>query len=138
MSMKSIMYLLVFLQMKPCAVRGFQDNQPQSDNDASINRVSKNKRIGFMETVENAGRKVELKDSVGYTIMNLHYQAEILLKTLRYPESTKSFWDAMEKTHCEQNVNRLSIDSLCQQAGFDESQSAFILDYQKKVWRIDC
>lgn len=91
-----------------------------------------NKRICFMETLEDVGRKAELKDSVGYTIMNLHYQADILLKTLRYPESTKSFLSAMEKTYREQNLNRLSIDSLCQQVGFDEPQPTFILDYQKK------
>ena len=38
----------------------------------------------------------------------------------------------MEKTYREQNLNRLSIDSLCQQVGFDEPQPTFILDYQEK------
>lgn len=90
-----------------------------------------NKKIYFMETLEDIGQKWTLYDSLGYT-MDLPNQAKYLQYTLKYPDSIRSFLDTMEVSYRKQELNRLSMNYLCKQLSL-ENESDFILNYQKEA-----
>ena len=72
------------------------------------------KKIYFMETLEDVGRKVTEFDSLGY-VVDLHDQAKMLQHTLKHPNSIRSFVDQMKKYYFKQALTQLSVDSLTKQ-----------------------
>ena len=88
-----------------------------------------NKKIYFMETLEDIGRKATEFDSLGY-VMDLHYQAKMLQNTLRHPNSTRSFVNQMKKYYFKQALTQLSIDSLTKQLKLEDTPQ-IIRDYFK-------
>jgi len=88
-----------------------------------------NKKICFMETLEDIGRKATEFDSLGY-VMDLHYQAKMLQNTLRHPNSTRSFVNQMKKYYFKQALTQLSIDSLTKQLKLEDTPQ-IIRDYFK-------
>ena len=87
------------------------------------------KKIYFMETLEDVGRKATEFDSLGY-VMDLHDQAKMLQHTLRHPNSIRSFMDQMKKYYFEQALTQLSIDSLTKQLKLEDTPQ-IIRDYFK-------
>ena len=79
-----------------------------------------NKKICFMETLEDIGRKATEFDSLGY-VMDLHYQAKMLQNTLRHPNSTRSFVNQMKKYYFKQALTQLSVDSLTKQLKLEDT-----------------
>ena len=79
-----------------------------------------NKKICFMETLEDIGRKATEFDSLGY-VMDLHDQAKMLQYTLKHPNSTRSFVNQMKKYYFKQALTQLSIDSLTKQLKLEDA-----------------
>ena len=79
-----------------------------------------NKKIYFMETLEDIGRKATEFDSLGY-VMDLHDQAKMLQHTLRHPNSIRSFMDQMKKYYFKQALTQLSVDSLTKQLKLEDT-----------------
>ena len=78
------------------------------------------KKIYFMETLEDVGRKVTEFDSLGY-VVDLHDQAKMLQHTLKHPNSIRSFVDQMKKYYFKQALTQLSIDSLTKQLKIEDA-----------------
>ena len=78
------------------------------------------KKICFMETLEDIGRKATEFDSLGY-VMDLHDQAKMLQHTLRHPNSIRSFMDQMKKYYFKQALTQLSVDSLTKQLKLEDA-----------------
>ena len=78
------------------------------------------KKICFMETLEDVGRKATEFDSLGY-VMDLHDQAKMLQHTLRHPNSIRSFMDQMKKYYFKQALTQLSVDSLTKQLKLEDA-----------------
>lgn len=79
-----------------------------------------NKKICFMETLEDIGRKATEFDSLGY-VMDLHDQAKMLQYTLKHPNSTRPFVNQMKKYYFKQALTQLSIDSLTKQLKIEDA-----------------
>ncbi|MGP1422055.1 MAG: TraB/GumN family protein [Tannerella sp.] len=79
-----------------------------------------NKKICFMETLEDIGRKATEFDSLGY-VMDLHDQAKMLQYILKYPNSTRPFVNQMKKYYFKQALTQLSIDSLTKQLKIEDA-----------------
>ncbi len=67
-----------------------------------------NKKIYFMESLEDIGQKYIRLDSLNYT-PDLHYQANTLLYTLKNKELICSFIDTIENNYRKQELNKLSF-----------------------------
>ena len=78
------------------------------------------KKIYFMETLEDVGRKVTEFDSLGY-VVDLHDQAKMLQHTLKHPNSIRSFVDQMKKYYFKQALTQLSVDSLTKQLKLEDT-----------------
>ena len=78
------------------------------------------KKIYFMETLEDVGRKVTEFDSLGY-VVDLHDQAKMLQHTLKHPNSIRSFVNQMKKYYFKQALTQLSIDSLTKQLKLEDA-----------------
>ena len=87
------------------------------------------KKIYFMETLEDVGRKVTEFDSLGY-VVDLHDQAKMLQHTLKHPNSIRSFVDQMKKYYFKQALTQLSVDSLTKQLKLEDTPQ-IIRDYFK-------
>lgn len=89
------------------------------------------KKIYFMETLEDIGQKWVQYDSLGYT-MDLYNQAKDLQRTLKYPDSLRSFYNKIEVSYRKQELNHLSMDYMCEQANL-KNEPDFVLNYFKET-----
>lgn len=101
-----------------------------------------NKRIYFMETLEEASIRTRYLDSLRYTIVDLHQQASSLRTTLQSLNSITTGFDDMEKLYKEQKMSAIiKMDSLLYKIKEsdinkqDKSQQT-LNDYRKYFYKI--
>ena len=88
--------------------RKLPDIQQGMDRHILLLGYQNNKKIYFMESLEDIGQKCIRLDSLNYS-SDLHYQANILLYTLKNKELTCSSFDTMENNYRKQELTLLSL-----------------------------